>query len=662
MVRWIWHAGDDLRPLGSTAMMTIRTIAVWNAAGEVRRIDFHEGLNVLTGASQTGKSTLVDIISFCLGAREFRVPAGPIADSVAFYGLMIDVGDTRAFLGRPALSAGQKTSTQAQLELGIRDLPGFDQLRATTTTDVIRAWVGAAIGIEENRFVPPDTATRRPLVARLSHALIHCFQRQDEIASRQILFHQQAEEFMPQAIRDTLPYFLGVTGPEELRKAAMLRDLQRRLRDAVGRRQEAENTLASGLSEAQRLLSEAASAGLASAGADDAPRTLAQALLLLTAVRDAPVPAAPMQPPGEEFDRLQRERSVMTERLRRLREQRALAEAIAGGGDDFAREGVEQVVRLQSIGLIPQPSDPDACPICERPLEDPPPAVEELTAALGELETQIAGVARDRPGLVEKQSEIRAAETVVRGELEANRGALDRLAAGAEAVAQHQNRLDLGAWVRGRIDYYLEKTLVLTDDLVNDLVRAEATLRRDVDSLEEELDPARIREAATSTLVGIGQRHMTSMAQRLGLEHAETSVRIDLSRLTVVADTPTGPVYMDTGIGSAKNWVGYHLAATLSLQAHFLNEHRPVPSFLVLDQPSQAFFPSDRSDENASDEDRRDALAQFELMRDVVEELDGRLQIIVLEHADFDEPWFREAVVERWRDGQALIPRAWYEE
>jgi hypothetical protein len=64
--------------------------------------------------------------------------------------------------------------------------------------------------------------------------------------------------------------------------------------------------------------------------------------------------------------------------------------------------------------------------------------------------------------------------------------------------------------------------------------------------------------------------------------------------------------------------------------------------------------------QNATDEDRRDSLAQFTLMRDVVDGLDQRPQIIVLEHADFDEPWFRDAVVERWRDGEALIPRSWY--
>jgi hypothetical protein len=150
------------------------------------------------------------------------------------------------------------------------------------------------------------------------------------------------------------------------------------------------------------------------------------------------------------------------------------------------------------------------------------------------------------------------------------------------------------------------------------------------------------------------------MAQPLGLEHADMNVRIDLGRLTVVADKPTGAVYMDTGIGSAKNWVGYHLAATLGLQHHFVREGRPVPSFLVLDQPTQAFFPSDRPAAEVTDQDRIDALAQFELVRDVVADLKGDLQVIVLDHADFDEPWFQAAVVEKWRDGEALIPRSWY--
>lgn len=54
---------------------------------------------------------------------------------------------------------------------------------------------------------------------------------------------------------------------------------------------------------------------------------------------------------------------------------------------------------------------------------------------------------------------------------------------------------------------------------------------------------------------------MTAWAQQLDLEHAEDGVEIDLDRLTIVADNPDGPAYMDRGeIGSGMNWVGYHRA------------------------------------------------------------------------------------------------------
>ena len=221
--------------------MLIKTVALWNHDGEVRRVDFSGG-NVITGSSQTGKSAMIEVIRYCLGDSDFRVPAGPIADSVVYYGLLVVAGETPLFLGRPALAVGLQTSSEAQLEIGLTDLPEADRLAPNTNTDTMRDYLGRALGIEENRFDPPAGATRPPLVAKLAHALIHCFQRQDEIASRSTLFHKQGEPFMPQAIKDTLPYFLGVTGPEQLRQAAQLAGLRRDLSEAVRHRREAEGT------------------------------------------------------------------------------------------------------------------------------------------------------------------------------------------------------------------------------------------------------------------------------------------------------------------------------------------------------------------------------------------------------------------------------------
>jgi Protein of unknown function (DUF3732)/AAA domain len=636
--------------------MDILTIALWNRHGELRRIDLTPGVNIITGESETGKSTLIDIISYCLGHNEPEIPAGPIASTVAYFGLLVKIGQTTAFLGRPALEEGQESTSATQLEIGVEDLPAADALAPNTNSEAVEDWVGRMIGIEENRFDPPASATRSPLVAKLPHALIHCFQRQDEIASKRLLFHRQGEDFLSQAIKDTLPYFLGVTGPTQLRRAAQLRELRRGLAALERKRTDVESALENGLQEAVGLLSQAAEAGLVDL--DEPPEQLRVALDLLRGVRESPVPSAPAQPPGEEFDRLQSERRELSERLRRVHEQQALASAMSKDGDGAAAEGVEQVVRLQQINLLPIVEDPSQCPICEQTLDNPPPAVAALRGSLEELESQIASVERDRPGLVTIEDELASRLENIRDDLAANRAALEGIAASAEAIQEHQARLDLGAWVRGRIDHFLETTSDATDERLSELGEQETLLKAQISEFEDELDPARVRADATSALIAIG-RPMTEIANRLELEHAQSGVRVDLSRLTVVADTPGGSIYMNSSIGSAKNWVGYHLATVLSLQRHFVQEGRPVPSFLVLDQPSQAFFPTDLPNEQIVDEDRRAAFGQIELIRDVVSGLDNRLQVIVVEHADFDVDWYQQAVRERWRDGDALIPQSW---
>jgi hypothetical protein len=95
----------------------------------------------------------------------------------------------------------------------------------------------------------------------------------------------------------------------------------------------------------------------------------------------------------------------------------------------------------------------------------------------------------------------------------------------------------------------------------------------------------------------------------------------------------------------------------------FVKKFRPVPHFLFLDQPSQVYFPAEqnlqRSATDLDDEDRAAVVRVFELIRDVVEELHPNFQIIITEHADIAETWYEEAVVERWRNGIALIPAEW---
>jgi hypothetical protein len=91
-------------------------------------------------------------------------------------------------------------------------------------------------------------------------------------------------------------------------------------------------------------------------------------------------------------------------------------------------------------------------------------------------------------------------------------------------------------------------------------------------------------------------------------------------------------------------------------------EH-PVPHLLIFDQPSQVYFPVKRTtqeieqDAELNDEDRAAVRKVFLALAEAVNAADGRLQIIVLDHAD-DEVWGNipgVVLTEEWR-GKKLVP------
>jgi hypothetical protein len=641
--------------------MQIEELLFYNARGEVRSIPFHAGrLNIITGDSRTGKSSLINIIRYLLGGGNPHAPRGPIQQSVAWYGMRARVGQTSLFVGRPA-PVGDAETVETMLVVGDVEVPTLSELHANSSSLALRGYLGGLLGIEDNRMTVAGGQTRDPLSAAFVHSLFYCFQGQGEIANPDILFHRQNREWIPQTIRDTLPYFLGAQGAEDLRLRSELRELRRELRLQRQRLRRAEMERAAGIDHAQRLLTEAADVGLLER-AGDAPGEYSEARDLLRALLDRPRDSS-VSEGGGEFDRLRHRRADVAEGLRDLGEQLRGLEEFARADESYASEAGHQIARLASIGLIPEEGADAACAMCGRPLEDDLGAHEVIARTLARAERRLDLATRDRPRIEGARETLLARRQALRDEAAQIDATLDALAAQDELAARARDVINLQSYVRGRIAQYLDATQDTVDEEFDSLRRRIDQLELAAADLEQRVDVDAVRSRTTSLLRTVS-RTMTEWARELELEHAEDGVQIDLDRLTIVADTPQGPAYMDRGeIGSGMNWVGYHLTAYLALQDFFIRNERPVPSFLVLDQPSQAFFPRDRESggdlDELTDTDREHTRQLYALVHRVVEQLGGRLQVIALDHADFEDAWFAESVVQRWRDGEALIPASW---
>ena len=212
--------------------MQILDVVVYSHHGENRVLSLNVGaFNIITGASKTGKSALVDIIDYCFGAGECRVPEGPIRRCVSWFGLRLQLTSGQAFIARRCPGPRAASSEDCFVELGDDVVvPEMDILRQTTNTQGLGALLTSWCGIRDNVHEPPAGQTRRALSANVRHGLALCFQPQDEIIRRQQLFHGAADNFFAQALKDTLPYFLGAVDDDFVRKREELRRLREKLR------------------------------------------------------------------------------------------------------------------------------------------------------------------------------------------------------------------------------------------------------------------------------------------------------------------------------------------------------------------------------------------------------------------------------------------------
>lgn len=348
-----------------------------------------------------------------------------------------------------------------------------------------------------------------------------------------------------------------------------------------------------------------------------------------------------------EIGRLRQQYSVIKNKIR---ETQAFTRHING----FSEEIGHQHARLHSIKAFAESAESviSTCPLCKSALENELPSVAVLNQAYENLGQELSGLRQETPRIEGFVRELEKQTTDLRGEIRGREQRIDsRIGAFNAAKKYEDNRVRIGR-VLGRISLFLESLAELEDSV--DLKRRINALKLEIEAIEQELSADNVDEAIDSILNQIGVK-MTEYAVKLKLAYSTGQYRLNIKKLTVIADTKGRPIPMERQ-GSAQNWLGCHLINTLGLHDWFIQNERPVPRFLFIDQPSQVYFPSrdiyenldgtKEKTEQVKDADLAAVERIFELFFDFCEEQEGKFQIIVTEHANLPSQKFQNALVE----------------
>jgi hypothetical protein len=628
---------------------------------ELRSIPFRtSGLNIVTGPAARGKSALLDIVDYCLCSHACPVAKGVIREKVSQVAVLLKRGDQRMAVVRALPEPGKMTSSAFWVATGhdvrLPSLAPETRWGLEPAKDAISEFTGIeALPALTNEN---DSDPEKKRAANIRHCAPFLRQPQDVVASRNVSFPGLDDSFVKRHVVDALDYFLGITSVEILAKRRELRDLQQRLTQLQRHQREQERLKAGGFDRGLHLWSEATALGMIAESTP--PKSESELFTGLRRVLNFRLTRFEQIVGELDLSQVVNDEARTRAEIRRKRAELAELDRFSENATTHANITDRQLRKLKVRELLPQ-SHPEQCPLCGNGTIDVSTIEAGISGAMAQLDSVReppkrlqTRLARDAEQLRQDLADLSAKHAVQQDQLKS----LMERASKQRTLQDEANRR---GEIAGRIREYLEA-----------LQRTHAPPQEDARALEDrirllqrEVGEAAVRAQRQQIQQDLGGR-ISKLASALRVEFSGQPVQLNLEQLTIEVGFDEQWIRLSE-LGSGANWLGYHVATALGLHSTFLSRRSPVPSMVMFDQPSQAWFPKEGAGAGrltpVGDEDLEAVKKLYRLLHNEAE-ADGGPQIIVTDHAVLQEGYFRDSVIENWHDANGLgglVPTSWLE-
>lgn len=654
---------------------TIDAVILWprQLGMEPRVIPFSEGkINIIYGLSGTGKSSIVHIIDYVLGATKCQIPIGIIRNTVEWFGLKIRLLDATYIVARrtPGNSQGSHDLSMTIADDG--SIP--DTVVRTHSLNQYKAAFDGMVRVSDlphSDDEEPSSFDRRSSYRDMA---AFNFLPQHIVANPNTLFFKTDSFAHKERLTRAMPYALGMVDATYVMNERR-RDEAQREQERIRKQMEVHDAAkATHYADIDQLFDRCIQLGLLPPSSSSGPEKAELLKRVVTATHEGRLEQTLLEP----------RRLHISQKLKGVIEEVAKQQQIVDeldaqidGFDHLARTSKRFVAAIDTekshvIGLdwLKQSvSDGGHCIACGSFTNALPMVIENLEEKVNKI-TRISDALRDNP-VVDKQLSILKRQRA-KEERELSR------------LLREQNRL------------------ILEDARTHTAIGQIYYVAGEISRLLKQLDGSAADESLLKRMVELENliRHYNFVMSSIDMAEQERKVDAQLSPMFEdYADQfglngpPGAQIYLDRKeltlcfesegkrdflweIGSGANWMGYHIATLLGIHEYLSKEgNRNLPpfSFIVIDQPSQVYFPSSTGGINALDEGFEavnqarpaDVIATrriFEVLAEGLKRAGHFVQIIVLEHAGPDI-WGEvddTVSVEAWeRKGDGLIPAHW---
>lgn len=651
---------------------TINSVILWpkKAGFSPRFVPFDsQSVNIITGASRTGKSALIPIIDYCLGSEKCTIPVDIIRNACSWFGVLFDMDREQLLLCRR--EPGDKVSTGDMFILRDKEITIPDQIEKNNANITsIKDMMNELFGISFLEL-DPNAGIYRPSYRDFMAFL---FQPQNIVANADVLFYKADTMEHRKKLIDIFPYALGAVTPEILAKRKEIERLSK-VSERFQRDLEQIKSVAEGWKqEVSGWLAQAREYGLTQYIANDTDDFTRQVdelrAISQKQIKDALVAPERVTYLSEDIVALRRDEQKISRELFAARKRHTEMLQLMKSMGEYDKSLQIQLDRLDiSTWIRSNMAERNVLPIFQTSHEN---VIDDVNALCDAVE-QIESTTREMdvvPAAFEREMQI--VQEQIQEQADKLEAVQNRIKAESQSLAIHREEsytLESISRFLGRIDAVINTYERIGTDSELQTRLEEINIR--IKQLKKEVNESEIQRKLDYALSYL-RTEMGKILPQLDVEHPEDPVDFVIKDLTVRVKNQTGRDDYLWEIGSASNWLSYHISLILALQHFFQSKSSAnVPNFIIFDQPSQVYFPRtgyspDEDEAQLIDDDKNAVRKIFETLSVFVKNAKFDIQIIVTEHAD-DDIWgnipdSKIHLVEKWRNDVMLVPVEWLEE
>ena len=655
----------------------IDSVILWpkNQNNDIQEIKFEQSkINIIHGLSRTGKSSILHVIDYALGSTKCQIPIGTIRDKVMWFGLKVTLRGQTWVIARKGPS-DSSPSNDYYFEPFNGAIPEI--VPTKTTRAIFKEKFNNLTRVSD--LPHSDDEKPSPLDARTSFRDLAAFNflPQHIVANPNTLFFKADTWTHREKLIRAMPYALGIVDAQyvinERRRDAAAKELEglRKELDVV------EKSKSYWQYEVDRMLDKCIEIGLLEPDIPDILDAKIERLKsVVEAFRNKRLEQTLVTPKrlhvNERFEAAVARESAQQRLVDDLAEEISGYSSLAQSSQKFVKAVNEEKSHVVGLSWLKKSIQPEGqCVACGSTSDSMATVITNLEAKVNTI-TRVADILEQNPAFDSKISGLKRLLSIEEKKLFAIRADKNSILAEDEKLRDALGQI---YYVAGKISEVLKKIgQTSADKAITDRMEEVTKTIADYNRLLNKTSrqaKERAVDAKLSELIG-------DYADAFGnLEGAVNSVlKLDRKELTIRFDKEFDQHDYLWEVGSGANWMGYHIAAFLGIHEYLLeegNQHLPPLSFLVIDQPSQVYFPSSDNGRNALDngieeirkhrtEDLSATRKIFEVLGESLSRTKSNLQIIVLEHAGKDI-WggikHTHSVASWANKGDGLIPATW---